>query len=93
MTSSSKQPAAAMATVETNFTGGPSGRMSTCDLLKAGSVSAGVKGFNNVDKWGALTFEAKRPVPPQPVCLADGRTLPVTVVPGDLTVEWKGLSK
>ena len=92
LTVSGKPPATAMATVEINFTG-PSGRVSTSDLLKAGSVAAGVSGFNNVDKWGALTLEVKGSVAPQPARLSDGRTFPVTAVPGDLTVDWKGLTK
>jgi len=92
LTSSFKQPAAAMATVEINFTDG-TGRVSICDLLTAGSVSAGVAGFNNVDKWESLTFETKRPVAPQPVRLADKREFTVTVGPDGLKVDWTGLTK
>jgi hypothetical protein len=68
-------------------------KIRTCDLLTAGCVSAGVTGFKNYDKWGALTFEAKRPVAPQAIRLADGRTFPVAVEPDSLKVDWKRLSK
>ncbi|HUW34181.1 MAG TPA: PKD domain-containing protein [Planctomycetota bacterium] len=92
LTANGERPAAAAATVELNFTDG-AGRVSICDLLTAGCVSAGVTGFNNYDKWGTLTFENKRQVAPQAARLADGRTFPVTVGPDGLKVDWKGLSK
>ena len=92
LTANGKPPAAAAGTFELNFTG-YAGRVSICDLLTAGCVSAGVTGFNNFDKWGTLTFEDKRQVAPQAARLADGRTFPVTLGPDGLKVDWTGLPR
>ena len=69
-----------------NYTGF-NGRVDVCDLLAAGSVSAGVVAYNAPDKWAAVTFEAARPVAPRAARLADGRTFPVTAGPDGLKVE------
>jgi len=92
LTADGKRPASASAMLVLNYTD-YGGRTDICDLLTAGSVSAGIVTYNAPDKWGKLTFEATRPVAPQAARLADGRTFPVTAGADGLRVDWGGLSK
>ena len=93
LTADGKRPALASAMLVLNYTDYGGGRVDICDLLTAGSVSAGIVTYNAPDKWGKLTFEATRPVAPQAARLADGRTFPVTAGADGLNVDWGELSK
>lgn len=80
-------------TFEPNFTVGINGRMSIKDNFQPGRSVDRVFTFQNWPGWGPGFVEAKHPVAPQPVRLADGREFPVHMEKGVPVVNWDGLIK
>ncbi len=79
-------------TIEPNFTAGAFGRITIKDIFDPKAVLPDrIFTFHAFAQWGWATLQAKGPVAPQPVRLADTRTFPVSLQNGLPVVDWTGL--
>ncbi len=77
--------------IEPNYTAGPSGRLTTKDIFRAGIVPDRVFTFRAYDNWGEAVLEKEGKMQMPKIRLSDEREFPAKVADGYIVSDWEGL--